>query len=423
MSYCVIERKECGELGEITGSLLVYGRRKTGKTWLVQHCTSYDEYVLVSREGTCLIGGELREKDLSDCLERITNVVSNDGVVVVDEFQRIARKNWMDAVAHKLATGKGKLILLGSSYGVSDSIFSSNSPLLGLVEAYNVDLADPLDTIASLVKCGMDHVGAVRWLGIARDPWILGLVKPSGDPVDMLYRRAKQLAPIAPGLIGEIFAEEGRSLARIYDAILRLLAKGYWNTSQLAHRLYSSGLLERPAQTAVTGYIKNLENMGLVRGIRLWRTRGARVYYRHRSTLLAILYYILDRVDELGQKPSRESLRSRYYMELQFDLAELLAIIKKLRPAYSITPDGWDVDILLLDNKGSPQCGYEVKTGPLSSSEIKKTIERLRGLGIPRVGLISLHETPTELKGVDEVLGPIELVKLSGKTGRTGNSS
>ncbi|MEB3755827.1 MAG: AAA family ATPase [Desulfurococcales archaeon] len=413
MSYCVIDRKECYEIGEITGSLLVYGRRKTGKTWLVQRCASYDEYVLVSREGTCLIGDELREKDLGDCLERITNVLSNDGVVVVDEFQRIARKSWMDAVAHRLATGKGRLILLGSSYGVLDSIFSARSPLLGLVEAYNVDLADPQDTISSLVKCGMDPVGAVRWMGVARDPWILGLVKPNGDPVDMLYRRAKQLALIAPGLIGEIFAEEGRSLARIYDAILRLLAKGYWNTSQLAHRLYSSGLIEKPAQTAVTGYIKNLESMGLVRGIRLWKTRRARVYYRHRSTLLAILYYILDRVDELGQKPSKESLRSRYYMELQFDLAELFAAIKKLKPAYSITHDGWDIDILLVDNKGRPQWAYEVKTGPLSSSEAKKIIKRIRSLGIPHVGFISLHERPSMMKGVDEVWGPAELVGSS----------
>ncbi|MCE4606263.1 MAG: AAA family ATPase [Desulfurococcales archaeon] len=413
MSYCVIERKECSDLAGITGSLLVYGRRKTGKTWLVQRCASYDEYMLVSREGTCLIGDELREKDLGDCLERITNVLSNDGIVVVDEFQRIARKSWMDAVAHRLATGKGKLILLGSSYGVLDSIFSSNSPLLGLVEAYNVDLADPLDTISSLVKCGVDPARAVRWLGLARDPWILGLVKPSGDPVDMLYRRAKQLVPVAPGLIGEIFAEEGRSLARIYDAILRLLAKGYWNTSQLAHRLYSSGLLGKPAQTAVTGYIKNLESMGLVRGVRLWKTRGARIYYRHRSTLLAILYYILDRVDELEQKPSKESLRSRYYMELQFDLAELFAKIKKLRPAYSITLEGWDVDILLVDSKGRPQWAYEVKTGSLSRGEAKKIIERIRGLGIPRVGFISLQEKPSMMKGVDEVWGPTELVGLS----------
>ncbi len=412
MSYCIINRRECRELKEMSEPLLIYGRRKTGKTWLAKHCIKHEAYVLITREATCLVGEDLYEQNLSDCMKYITSLLSGNKTVIIDEFQRIPRKTWIDSIAHKLTESNGRIVLLGSSLGVLERVFAPHSPLLGLVEAYYVDLADPRDTVKSLVNCGMDPSYAVRWIGLARDPWILGLLKPWGEPVDMLYNKARHLAPIAPGLIGEVFAEEGRSPARVYDAILRLLAKGYWNTSQIALSLYNNGLIDSPAQSAVTGYIRNLERMGLVKGVRLWRTRGARIYYRHRSTLLSVLYYALESVDELGQEPNKDSLRSRYYVELQFDLAELLAYTKNLRPAYHISPAGWDIDILLVDRNGRPVWGYEVKSGPMNPAEARRAVARIRSLGIPKVGLLSLSDTPPSVNGADEVLGPMDIASL-----------
>jgi hypothetical protein len=400
------------ELRTSESSLLIYGRRKTGKTWLARNCIDYDKYMLITRDGTCLIGEEVKEEDLSKCIESAINTLSNKGSVVVDEFQRIPKSSYIEALAQKSSIAEGRIVLLGSSFRIVDEVFSAHSPLLGLVEAYHADIADPRDTILSLVKCGLKASDAVKWMGLARDPWILGLINPRGDPVDVIHSHASRLAPIAPGLIGEIFAEEGRSLSRIYDAILRLLAKGYWNTSQLTQKLYNAGLLERPSQSMITGYMKNLVDMGLVKGIRLWRTRGSRVYYRHRSSLLAILYYILDQVDELGGKPSKDALRSRYYFELQFDIGEMLAKSKNLRLAYSITPEGWDVDILLVDKKGNPLWGYEVKKGTISKRDAYKAAERLKSIGIPRVGIISLEEEIPRIRGVDEVLGPNDFLNL-----------
>ena len=164
------------------------------------------------------------------------------------------------------------------------------------------------------------------------------------------------------------------------------MAKGYWNTSQIALSLYNNGLIDNPAQSAVTGYIRNLERTGLVKGVRLWRTRGARIYYRHRSTLLSVLYYALESVDELGQEPNKDSLRSRYYVELQFDLAELLGSTKNFRPAYHTSPDRWNVDILLVDMNRRPIWGYEVKSGPMDHAEARRAVSRIRGLGVPKVG-------------------------------------
>ena len=139
-------------------------------------------------------------ENLSDCKKYVASLLSGNKTVIKDEFQRIPRKRWIDSIAHKLAARNGHLILLGPSLGMLEKVFAPHSPLLGLVEAYNVDLADPRDTVKSLVDYGMDPSYAVRWIGLARDPWILGLLQPGGDPVDMIHNKARHIAPIVPGL-------------------------------------------------------------------------------------------------------------------------------------------------------------------------------------------------------------------------------
>ena len=97
-----------------------------------------------------------------------------------------------------------------------------------------------------------------------------------------------------------------------------------------------------------------LEDMGLVERIPLWRTRGARVYYRHRSPLVSLLYQAASQVEELGTAPSPEMLRARYGLELQFTLGELLSKHHIARRAYSMQAGGRDIDIVLLDARGRP---------------------------------------------------------------------
>ncbi len=414
MCGCVLDRGECVELAGTSASLLVYGRRKVGKTWLVRNCVEWDGYFLVTRDGRCFGEGGLEPLEPGDCIKAVVGALGGGGTVVVDEFQRL-RPEYLDLLGHKLSTSKGRALLLGSSLSIVEKVFAAHSPLLGLVEAYRVDLADPGDTLVSLAaRCGLDAAEAAMWFGIARDPWILGLAEPGGDPVEVLVSRAERLTPAAPGLVGEVFSEERRALTRTYDAILRTLARGEWRLPVIAHRLHAAGLTPSGAPSHVTPYLSVLEKMGLVERVRLWRTRGARVYYRHRSTLLSLLYYMLDYV-ELGVKPGLEAVRSRYALELQFDLGELLARHKGLERAYMVSPEGWDVDVVLLDRRGRPVWGYEVKLGGITPSEARRAADRIRGAGIPRAGVVSLSEEPPEIREIDEALGPEHLLEMARK--------
>ena len=262
---------------------------------------------------------------------------------------------------------------------------------------------------------------AVLWSTLIRDPWLIPFVDLTFPPWTEISKLAPMLVASTLGLIGEVFLEEERQLTRLYYALLRLLAAGFWSSKTIAARLYGAGLLSSPSPGLVTGVLSKLEAMGLVEKIALWRTRGARFYYRHRSPLTSILLWLDEKFELEGYISDEiiDALHSRLAFETQFFLGELLAKARGLRRGYAILPGGrGDVDIVLLDRRGRAIEGFEVKIGTISKFEIRRAVERIRSLGIPRVGVISLVEEPLLLPGVDEFLGPNELLKEAEKLRR-----
>lgn len=422
-----IHRWECEFLTKNKNWLLVYGRRKVGKTWLLRRCLKWSLYVTVTRGGTCIVERRRDRKSRSfqgihECVNIVVEELRNEGsVVVVDEFQRLPEEYW-DLIALEKEEAKGILVLCGSSMGIVDRVFDKRSPLLGVVGAFHVKLASVPDTIASLLKvCPARE--AVLWAPLARDPWVLAHIEVCGEPWRVLAEKAWTLVPAAQGLLGEVFFEEERQLTRLYEGVLRLLALGVWNVGALAQKLYSAGLTSTPHPSAVTGVLHALEEMGLVSRLPLWKTRRARIYYRHSSSLLALLFYLDELTAGLELEIPTETLKTRYALELQFIVGELLAEFHQLRRSYTILPGGeGDIDIVLLDKKGRPQIGYEVKVGPVSKKDIEKLLERTKRLGIPRTGIISLTNKPdTEI--VDEALGPEELAQIALKLTKRRNHS
>jgi len=407
-----IDRWECSLLRRHRESwLLLYGRRKTGKTWLLRNCVEWDVYAHVTRASQCILDSHGRAGlvELKECFETLGKTLRRGGVVVLDEFQRLPDE-YLDLVAFAHGDAEGRLYACGSSYGLVHRVFEPRSPLLGIFQALHVDIASTWDTIASLAHAGLDPEDAAIWAPLARDPWILAHVRPEGDPWRVLAAKAHTLAPTARGLIGEVFSEEGRSLTRTYEAVLELLAQGVWRASDIAHHLYTRRLASTPTPGTATGILAVLEKMGLVKSVPLWKTRGARRYYRHRSTLTSLLYRLSATV-EAGLTPDPETIRSWYGTEAQFDIGELLADYHGLTQAHTILPTGEDIDAVLLDKKGRPQWGYEIKLGAITRAEAAKAIERMRRLGIPAAGLISMTRRPPRLG--DKQLGPHDLLALS----------
>ncbi len=408
----IIERWEAEELAKARYWTLVYGRRKTGKTFLLRRYLDWDVYATMGRSGLCVLevrGGGAKLVPVREGVEEVMRRVEKGDVGVIDEFQRMPEGLW-DYIAFMRTTAEGRLILCGSSLSIVRKVFDRRSPLLALFAPFKVDLVSPADAIKSFSEKFRPRE-AVMWALLARDPWLLGIVEVTGSPIDSIRSNFRALVSCVSGLVGEIFEEEERRLTRLYDATLRLLALGYWSSRDLAHILYDAGLLERAEPGVVTGVLDQMTRMGLVEKVPLWRTRGARVYYRHRSSLVSLLLYLDEEYGETHALPSRAGIESRLGLELQFFLGELLAEHKGLKRAYTILPGGkGDIDIVLA-RKGKPVVAYEVKAGSFSEKEAKRAVERIKEYGVPRAGLISLTEKPPEV--AEEVLGPEDILRLA----------
>ena len=411
MARLVIDRWECNYLSKHQDKwVLVYGRRKTGKTWLLRNCVDWSLYATATRSGECIVEdekGELEVVEINECMKDITRRLKhvNEKAIILDEFQRVPVKYW-DVIAVAAQDSERNLIICGSSLGIALRVFDRRSPLLGLFEAFRVDLASVADTITSLYNWKLgEEEEAVLWAVVLRDPWIIRHLAPRGEPWTKIAEKAVTLFPAVKGLIGEVFVEEERQLSRVYEATLKLLAEGYWRAGDIAAKLYNAGLVKTPQPGNATGVLKVLETLGLVERIPLWRTRGARTYYRHRSPITSILYNVSDIVEEIGVNPSPERIKTLYGLEFQFTIAEFLAERHRLRKGYSIPVGGRDIDVVLLDEKNSPLWGYEVKIGSITGREALEASLWIRKQGIPRTGIVALKGVEDErekLASIDE---------------------
>jgi len=423
----VLWRREFPRLRRLLGErvwLLLYGRRKTGKTFMARLLVPWDIYATVARDGGVVVeerGSLPRQVEQEEAVRLAVRVLRGGGVVVVDEFQRLPESLWQMLVA---AHPEGMLVLVASSLGVVERVFSTRSPLLGLVAAENIGILGYADAVASLLP-RLGPRGAVLWGVLLREPWVTGMPGVlRGEPWDWVAGGAGLLYQVARSLVGEVFEEEERRLTRLYEAVLRLLGAGVWEASTLASMLYRRGLLAKPAASTVTGVLDKLAEMGLVARTRLWRTRGRRVYYRHTSPLLGIVFGLAERyaVDEHPAPPHvlRGAALSLYAKELQFSLAELMAEHHGGLPAYTVLPGGaGDVDIVILDARGrAAVAAYEVKLGGCGRGDYTKALARARAVDADEAGLICLGGSVGAPPEGLRVLGPREVAAIAVKVAR-----
>ena len=249
----VIKRSEAKEIRDIPGWILIYERRKVGKTFLVKNFLQYDAYFLVRRDLTIIENGRL---SFNEFIAKLKDLLREDKTVVVDEFQRLL-DTFLDEIVEVYP--KGRLLLLGSSLRILHKIFSPKSPILGLISQYKLDLVSPADTLTSLAEY-LPPEQAVEIAVYMRDPWLSRYLEIyNGDIVEFLYNVVKVNIYSIKALIGEIFAEEERELTARYEAILNLLGSGCWRVKEMAGILYNRGLLERADLSLLRQHLINLE--------------------------------------------------------------------------------------------------------------------------------------------------------------------
>ncbi len=179
-----------------------------------------------------------------------------------------------------------------------------------------------------------------------------------------------------------------------------------WSSAVIANYAAARGF--SVVASTVSAYLNRLADMGLADRVPIFRSKGH--YHRIASTPLRLALYAEAKYHVSEGRNARDL---PWGVEMQFNIGELLAEAKGGVLQY--VPQG-DVDFVVVTKSGA--IGYEVKIGPFSRSEARRAADRIRALGIPRVGLISLAERPPEV--ADETYGPEDLVEMARAIFRLG---
>src|SRR3989344_4315828 len=165
--FMIINRpSEIKRINETNKWSLIYGRRKTGKTFLVNNFIKNNEYFFVKTNKNILTknGNSISYETFIEILQRSLN---NNETIVVDEFHRLGT-DFFDFL--HFIKKKGKLILISSTLFLSKKLVSGRSALLGLFAEVPIGLISLKDTIKSLEKIHISKREKLEVAILLREP-------------------------------------------------------------------------------------------------------------------------------------------------------------------------------------------------------------------------------------------------------------
>lgn len=263
--------------------VMIYGRRRTGKTFLVENFIEHDRFFFVNRDATVLDKKNGEIHTYREFMKVFREIVGKE-VIVVDEFHRLP-ESFLDFLR---STGiKGKLILITSTLWLAKSLLGKGQPLVGLVRPVRVDLVDEREIIAELSKTlkGKELIESSVYL---REVMLIPSYRP---PVrEFISEFLFDGKIILKELIGEIFTEEERELTKIYEGVMKAVAEGKNISTEISTFLFSRDLISKDNPGMVQKYLNNLVEMGLLERMKVFNKKRYR--YFHISPLIDLHYYL-----------------------------------------------------------------------------------------------------------------------------------
>jgi len=370
----IIVRKEKNVLKSHKDWVFVFGRRKTGKSFLVKNLSKWNEYFFVKRDKTIL---SEKEGDLS--YETFLNILKRElkqnKIMVIDEFHRLG-DDFFDFI-HSLEK-KGKMIIISSTLFLSKKLLKENSPLLGLFSEMPIRIISLEDTLKALSNIKLTKKEYVENSILLREPIIINSFESNKSARNIFSKIILAHLNTIPALIGEIFLEEEKTLSAVYEGILRAIANGKINSTEIANYLFSKKLITNNDASIVQQYLKNLISFGIIKRIEVYNRN--KFIYKHISPLVRLFYYA-DEKYNISEKNVIEEEIYRIVQEImpkivEDNIREFLAQKMGLSEAIIETKD-YDIDVCLLKfNK--PDTIAEIKWKRIiTNKEIRKIEENL----------------------------------------------
>lgn len=375
---------------------LVYGRRKTGKSFFVRHFIPWDRYFFVGRGGEVLEGDEQLPYDafLHVALEGL----KNGKTVVIDEIQRLPAQ-FHDRL-HALGV-TGELIAVSSTLWMAQKLLSKQSPLLGLFSEFKMGLIDERDVLSHLSLHIKDPKRLVELATYLREPWLLPFWEKGGE--DCLLSMAADTKMTVPALIGEIFSEEQRQLSAVYEGILRAVADGKRVSGEIASSLFSRKVIGADNPSLVHPYLHTLHRLGILEKTPVFGKN--RYTYAQVSPVLDLYYYLDEKYGfterELPDPQIGRILQEKMPLHVEQFFGNLLSKLLGLGKT-SLSGRDYEIDIALTDFKRLKVVGEVKWKHRLSKADIQRVEEVLGKFDCRRILIVpersALPSEPTNIE-------------------------
>ena len=342
--------------------ILIYGRRKTGKTFFAKEFFSNAYYFFVRRNRSIYF--ENRNESIT--YRELTRIIEEfkEKTIIVDEFHRLPDEflDWLHIKSPK------NLVLVTSTLHLVKNLLEKNSPILGLFLEFRMDLVNERDILLNLKEKIKDYKKLIEFSTYLREPMLL---KWFGINLASIL---KNLKLVIPSLVGEIFAEEEKELSERYEGIIRALSSGKTTLSEITSSLYSNKLIPKQDVSAVKPYLNTLLEIGLVK--RIPEYFGKRYYYFVSSPVIDLYYYLDEKYNFSERDLEEKYITEKIPMHVEDFIRELLGKIFGMR-TFIINKPNMEVEIALARFKKLKIVGEVKWKKKVSKSEIKKIEEKL----------------------------------------------
>ncbi|MBS3789924.1 MAG: ATP-binding protein [Candidatus Thermoplasmatota archaeon] len=374
----IIQRPELTRrIKELDKWIMVFGRRKTGKTFLLREFIPHDEYFFVKRDRSILTedNGKMKNLVIDTFTEILQRELNNGKTIVVDEFHRLGDE-FFDLL-HSMEKS-GKLILVSSTLSFSKKLLDKRSPLLGLFAEVPVPIIDLSNTLDALDSKHFNKKDTMELAITLREPITIDYLDSSNDARETLLKVLTSTLRTIPALVGEIFQEENRQLSNKYEGVLRAIATGNTSSGSIADYLFSNRLIDKNDPSLVQQYLANMVEFGVLKKTEIYNKRKKR--YSHSSHLIHLYYYADEHYNISERHPLMEEM-DRIVDDVmphlvEDQIREHLAKKNGLTEGIIEKPEH-DVDVCLLRFQ-KPQIIGEVKwKDEISQSDVQRAEEVL----------------------------------------------
>jgi len=353
----IVERKaDIDRWKRVNDKILVYGRRKVGKSFFIKNFTQWDEFFFVKRDGGILDTRNFREISYDTLKDLILR--NRDAIIVIDEFHRLGG-DFLDFL-HAYSDSLGKIRLITSTLWLSRKILAEDSPLLGIFKEFKMGLIDERDILRYTFK-HLKDVEAVNAAVYLREPWLIPIFNSYESTINNMARVLVEHKNTIERLIREVFREEERELKKTYFAILSAIGMGKMKSSEISSILYSKKVIPKDDPSIIQSYIKTLISIGILKKITVINKKYDLL--THSSPILDLYFYLdgkygFSEVD-IPLQEVKAVMKERIPFHIEDFFRELLSKIHGLKVG-KIIEKAYDVDIVLYSFKKVKMIG-EVK--------------------------------------------------------------